>query len=55
MSRVGQLYCFTFDLKNKDSLSAGEIGNTGSTQSGPPSMADVLKGLSTVKLRAILR
>ncbi|XP_052777557.1 mitochondrial fission regulator 2-like [Mya arenaria] len=40
--------------ENREQLAAAETGN-GAKSGGPPSMADVLKGLGTVKLKAIQR
>lgn len=42
-------------FQNKGSLAATETGSGGCKPSGPPSMADVLKGLNSVKLRSVQR
>ena len=42
-------------LQNKGALTTAEAGTGGSKSTGPPSMADILKGLNTVKLRTVQR
>ena len=51
--KPSQLSCLFFHSQNRDQLSAAETGS--GNKSGPPSMADVLKGLGTVKLKSVQR